>query len=50
MSEEKEPTKKEVTLEWKDYVALFIASLETVVLPLIVLMAVLAVVYIAVVW
>lgn len=32
-----EELEKEVSLEWRDYVALFIASLQTIFLPLVIL-------------
>jgi hypothetical protein len=37
--------KDELTLEWKDWIALFIASLQTVFLPLILMALVLLLIY-----
>lgn len=37
--------KDELTLEWKDWIALFIASLQTIFLPLILMALVLLLIY-----
>ncbi len=37
LEEQEEPKKKPVKLEGKDYIAIFIASLETIFLPIVVL-------------
>jgi len=39
MSED-ESKKDDTTLEWKDYVALIIASIETIFLPLVILLVI----------
>ena len=42
--EDKEQKKAEAHMSWKDYLALLIAALETVLLPLVVIMALLFIV------
>ncbi|MGD0396325.1 MAG: hypothetical protein ABSB26_05365 [Nitrososphaerales archaeon] len=40
--------KKSANLDWRDYVALFIASLETVFLPLVILIGILIAVFVVI--
>ncbi len=47
MSGDKEK-KKTSNLDWRDYVALFIASLETVFLPLVILIGILIAVFVVI--
>lgn len=49
MPGDRDDKREEVTLDWRDYVALLIASLETIFLPLVVLMAIMAIIFVAVV-
>ncbi|MGA8856931.1 MAG: hypothetical protein WB643_07175 [Candidatus Bathyarchaeia archaeon] len=41
MSREEDDTKESVHLDWRDYVAIIIASFETTLLPILVVIAVL---------
>jgi hypothetical protein len=50
MSREDDEQNKNVHLEWRDYVAIMIASLETTLLPIIVSVAVLILIVILLRW
>jgi len=43
LSEDEEEERREVSLEWRDYVAIIIAMFETVLVPILVILAVLLV-------
>jgi hypothetical protein len=50
MSREDDKQNKNVHLEWRDYVAIMIASLETTLLPIIISVAVLILIVLALRW
>ena len=48
--ENEENKKEKVKLEWRDYLALFIASLETIAIPFILLIIALLIIYFVIVF